>query len=589
MKHLLTLAFISSVLSVSSAFAQYATDFEAPTFTAGSTINGQDSWTTSPTANGRVLTATQIAGELTTLGVTPGVTVHSGSQALLVSGTGSSGGTVRVVTGLGSETEVLLNVWVRPLTSTMNNPTGNVFVVMENSAGKRAAGFRFGPLQSIDYGLVSGNWVPTGKRWDPNTWYRMTMRVNYTSQTYDFSIDGVQVNTSPIPFYEAASDSFSQIRVYRGSNQAGVIVDDLSVSVAGPRREIFWSETGGFGGPNLGSVYSAAFDGSDKVAIVTGLNRPIGLALDIKNGHIYWAEDGFGTTDNSRIVRANFDGSNPTPLFIGRKVGGAADEFSNAQILALDLVNKHVYWTDYFKGVVRGNLDGTGYTLLGGSNETAQAVQYTALALDTKNGHIYYGDPTQNGRLFRMNMDGGNKIEIARDLATDSWWFNDISLDVRHGHIYYTDAGTHQIKRMNMDGSDQTVLLTDPGLNPFGVALGPNQKMFWIGGTGMRLGSANIDGVSDVNLNLASADTTTGFDIAAVYVPVVPADVLITEIGVQDSTVTITWTGGLAPYQLQRRGSLTDGVWDDVGTTTTAMQATDTVSGGMMFYRVRSN
>ena len=415
------------------------------------------------------------------------------------------------------------------------------------------------------------------------------MRVNYTSQTYDFSIDGVQVNTSPIPFYEAASDSFSQIRVYRGSNQAGVIVDDLSVSVAGPRREIFWSETGGFGGPNLGSVYSAAFDGSGKVAIVTGLNRPIGLALDIKNGYIYWAEDGFGTTDNSRIVRANFDGSNPTPLFIGRKVGGAADEFTNAQILALDLVNKHVYWTDYFKGVVRGNLDGTGYTLLGGSNETAQAVQYTALALDTKNGHIYYGDPTQNGRLFRMNMDGGNKIEIARDLATDSWWFNDISLDVRHGYIYYTDAGTHQIKRMNMDGSDQTVLLTDPGLNPFGVALGPNEKMFWIGGTGMRLGTANIDGVSDVNLNLASADTTTGFDIAAVYVPVVPADVLITEIGVQDSTVTITWTGGLAPYQLQRRGSLTDGVWDDVGTTTTAMQATDTVSGGMMFYRVRSN
>lgn len=588
MKHLLALVFISSALSVSTAFAQYATDFEAPTFTSG-TIDGQDSWTSTNADRARVLTKSGIADELTILGASPGVTVHGGSQALLVSGAGGSSATVRVISGLEAESQVMLNVWVRPLT-TATNPIGNVFVTMENSAGTRAAAFRFGPLQSIDYGTtVTGIWQATGKTWDPNTWYRMTMRVNYATRTYDFAVDGVQINSEPIPFYAGSSDSFSQIRVFRDSNQAGVIVDDLRVSVAGPRREIFWSETGGFGGPNLGSVYSAAFDGSDKVAIVTGLNRPIGLALDIKNGHIYWAEDGFGTTDNSRIVRANFDGSNPTPLFIGRKVGGAADEFTNAQMLALDLENEHVYWTDYFKGVVRGNLDGTGYTLLGGSNETAQAVQYTALALDTKNGHIYYGDPTQNGRLFRMNMDGGNKIEIARNLATDSWWFNDISLDVRHGHIYYTDAGTHQIKRMNMDGSDQTVLLTDPGLNPFGVALGPNQKMFWIGGTGMRLGTANIDGVSDVNLNLASTDTITGFDIAAVYVPVVPADVLITEMGVQDSTVTITWRGGLAPYQLQRRGSLTDGVWDDVGTTTTAMQATDTVSGGMMFYRVRSN
>ena len=32
--------FVSSV-----AYAQYAMDFEAPTFTSGATINGQDSWT----------------------------------------------------------------------------------------------------------------------------------------------------------------------------------------------------------------------------------------------------------------------------------------------------------------------------------------------------------------------------------------------------------------------------------------------------------------------------------------------------------------------------------------------------------------
>lgn len=580
MKPASILAFLGMASIVTVASAQYVTDFEAPVFTSGITINGQDSWTSTTPDRARILTATEIAGELTLLEMTPGVTVYSGTQALLVSGTGSSSATVRVISGLEAETEVMLNAWVRPLQGSAN-PVGNVFVTMENSAGTRAAAVRFGPEQSIDYGTtVTGIWQASGKLWNPDTWYRITLRVSYATLTYDFLVDGVQVNTSPIPFYNAGSESFSQVRIFRGSNQSGVILDDLTVSPAGPRREIFWSETGGFGGPNLGLIYSAAFDGSGRTMIASSLNRPIGLAIDVKNGHIYWAEDGFDP-NTSRIVRANLDGSSPTTLFSEAEHG-----FTNAQMIGLDLKNGHVYWTDYHKGVIRGNLDGTGYTVLGGS---AAAAQYTALALDLSHGHIYFSDPTQNGRLFRMDMDGGNNIEIARDLAADSWRFNSIALDVPNGHIYYPDAGTHQIKRMNLDGSNQTVLLSDPGLNPYGIALGPDNSMYWVGGVGQRVGTASIDGISNVNLQLASTDTTTGFGIAVVYVPLVSTDVVVTGFAVENSTVTISWEGGLPPYQLQRRASLTEGSWEDVGTATTATQATDTVTGAAMFYRVRTN
>jgi hypothetical protein len=508
--------FSAAFLVSSAAFAQYATDFEAPTFTSGATINGQDSWTTTPTINGRVLTGTQIAGELTTLGMTPGVTVHSGSQALLISGTGSSGGTVRVVTGLESEAEVLLNVWVRPLTSTMNNPTGNVFVVVENSAGTRAAGFRFGGLQSIDYGLVSGNWVPTGKRWNPNTWYRMTLRVNYTSQTYDFAVDGVQLNTSPIPFYNAGSDSFSQVRIFRGTSQAGMIVDDLSVAVAGPRHEIFWSETGTWDGPQLGIVYSAAFDGTAKTAIATNLNRPIGIALDVKNGYIYWAEDGYDSANISRIVRANFDGSNPTNLFTKDKNG-----FTDAQMIGLDLANGQVYWTDFYLGVIRGNLDGTGYTVLGGSGNPTN--RYTALALDLVRRHIFFSEPEGPGMLWRMDMDGKNLVLIDPEIgvAGDDWAVNSMTLDADNGYLYFPHAmpGADQIVRMNLDGSNKTVLVADTGREPLGIALGPNDTMYWICGGGQSVGTANRDGTSNINQLIAPLDTATGFGIAAVCVP----------------------------------------------------------------------
>jgi hypothetical protein len=573
--------FSAAFLVSSAALAQYATDFEAPTFTSGTTINGQDSWTSTTPDRARVLTATEIAGALTTLGLTPGTTVHSGSQALLVSGLGGNGPTIRAVTGLESETEVLLNVWVRPLTSSMN-PTGNVFVTMENSAGTRAAAFRFGPSQSIDYGTaVSSVWQATGKKWDPNAWYRMSMRLDYTARTYDFSIDGVQVNTNPIPFYAATSDSFSQIRIFRGTDQAGMIVDDLSVAVAGPRREIFWSETGTWDAPKLGVIYSAAFDGTGKTAIATNLNRPIGVALDVKNGYIYWAEDGYDAENASRIVRANFDGSNPTNLFTQDK-----DGFTNAQMIDLDLANGHVYWTTFYQGVMRGNLDGTGYTVLGGMDPTNT---YTALALDLVRCHIYFAEPQGLGILFRMDMNGGNKVEIARDLGTGEWPVNAMTLDANHGYIYYTHAvpGADQIKRMNLDGSNQTVLLADAGREPLGIALAPNDTMFWVCGGGKSVGTAKRDGSANINQLIAPLDTVTGFGIAAVYVP--PAALRITGIRVKDSTVNVTWEGGLPPYQLQRRGSLTQGSWEDVGTETSATQATDTVSGQGMFYKIRSN
>ncbi|HWQ92280.1 MAG TPA: hypothetical protein VN673_11455 [Clostridia bacterium] len=161
---------------------------------------------------------------------------------------------------------------------------------------------------------------------------------------------------------------------------------------------IFWAEDGGFGGAQLGSVWKANADGSGKVAIATGLNRSIGIDVDAVNGYVYWSEDGFGDGNPSypsRIVRAKLDGSERTTLFSEVDHG-----FVSAQMLQLDVGNGHVYWTDYFQGVIRGNLDGTGYTVLGGA---PGSVQYTAIDLDLANGHIYFNDPTQMGVLLRMN------------------------------------------------------------------------------------------------------------------------------------------------------------------------------------------
>src|SRR5690606_15939779 len=144
--------------------------------------------------------------------------------------------------------------------------------------------------------------------------------------------------------------------------------------------------------------------------------------------------------------------------------------------------------TDFFLGVLRGNLDGTGYAWVGG-----QASNYTALDVDPANGHIYYGNPTQSGVLFRMDFDGSNDTEVLSGIAADDFHFNSITVDASNNHIYFTDTGAHAIKRMNLDGTGIEDVLTDPGLLPYGITQGPEGTLYWVGAGG-RVGGSNLDG-----------------------------------------------------------------------------------------------
>ena len=85
-------------------------DFEAPAYTAGTGLSGQDGWAGG--AAKRVLTGQQIADELVAAGLQAGVTTGSGSQALLISSiTGTNSTSTRVVNGFESESHVVLRLF----------------------------------------------------------------------------------------------------------------------------------------------------------------------------------------------------------------------------------------------------------------------------------------------------------------------------------------------------------------------------------------------------------------------------------------------------------------------------------------------
>jgi hypothetical protein len=223
----------SAQLSLPLNLAPKLIDFEAPSYISG-LLEQQDGWTGDVNYGSiRVLSAADIQAHLEATERPVGQPVHSGSQAVLFTGAGVAANSFRSFTGLETETNVTLSLWFRALApGNTGAPIGNVFLRMQNSTGVNAAGFRVGPNLSIDYGLVSGAWVPTGLIADPATWYQITMKLNYATKTYDFFVDGAKINTNPIPFYTGTSDKFTRINLFKGAGQAGIILDDLKVEEA---------------------------------------------------------------------------------------------------------------------------------------------------------------------------------------------------------------------------------------------------------------------------------------------------------------------------------------------------------------------
>ena len=82
-------------------------------------------------------------------------------------------------------------------------------------------------------------------------------------------------------------------------------------------------------------------DWSNIEILVTGLDDPKGLALDVAGGYMYWTDTDLGT-----ILRADLDGSNIEILVTG---------LGDPEGLALDVVGGHMYWTDTDSGYRTGN------------------------------------------------------------------------------------------------------------------------------------------------------------------------------------------------------------------------------------------
>ena len=238
---------------------------------------------------------------------------------------------------------------------------------------------------------------------------------------------------------------------------------------------VYWIERG-----EASAIRRVDSDDTRIDSVVTvGLQKPAELALDVVNRKVYWTD-----IDAKTIRRANLDGTGAQ--------GVVTAGLNTPNGIALDVTGGQVYWTDWgTKKIQRANFDGTGVQDL----VTNSRSLLSGIALDVAGGKMYWVD-FGSDTIWRANLDGTEVADLM--IAGLSIPFA-IALDVAGGKMYWADKGTHKIQSANLDGTGVQDLLTKAqGIdNPNSIALDvASGTMYWTEsseGKG-KIKSANLDG-----------------------------------------------------------------------------------------------
>ena len=245
----------------------------------------------------------------------------------------------------------------------------------------------------------------------------------------------------------AASDKIywtTDSRIQR-SNLDGTGVENLitglsqtnEVAVNVKEGKLYWADHGTY------KIQRANLDGNSVEDIVTDVET-WSIAIDADAGKIYWTE-----YSEDKVQRANLDGSDVELLY---------DDISQATGIALDIYNGKMYWADDLaRKIKRANLDGSQV-----EDVVTELFAPMGIAVDCYTGKLYWAEVI--GGIYRADTDGTQLVKL---VDTYVW---DVTLDAFHGKLLWTNNLSDRIQRCDDDGSNlEEVALTANA--PLGIAL----------------------------------------------------------------------------------------------------------------------
>ena len=198
------------------------------------------------------------------------------------------------------------------------------------------------------------------------------------------------------------------------ANLDGTDVQDLIAGLDDPvgialdlgERKMYWIER------TKGEIWRADLNGNGSEAVVSWLSRfePYQIALDRSERKLY-----ITIRKAHGILRLNLDDLSDFSDFAFLQPSVGASAIADPMGLALDLSRGRMYWTERHQPedkIRRANLDGSGAEDL----ITSAGHSLSGIALDIAAGKMYWTDEVA-GAIKRADLDGGNEQTVVTGLS----------------------------------------------------------------------------------------------------------------------------------------------------------------------------
>nr|XP_022328442.1 uncharacterized protein LOC111127521 [Crassostrea virginica] len=193
--------------------------------------------------------------------------------------------------------------------------------------------------------------------------------------------------------------------------------------------------------------------------IISDLRSAVAVDYDYYNKLVYWSD-----TDTEKIMKASMTGeTNGT----GVPVIGSGVKTPDG--MAVDWIHHNLYWTDTgYNTIEVASADGLMRKIL----VEKDLDEPRSIALDPRNGWMYFSDWGKDPKIERIGMDGNpdSRTAIVKD---DIVWPNGLCLDYGSERIYWIDARLKSIFTADLDGMNVHRILhnSEQILHPFSLAV----------------------------------------------------------------------------------------------------------------------
>ena len=219
----------------------------------------------------------------------------------------------------------------------------------------------------------------------------------------------------------------------------------LAVDTA--NSKLYWGEKTG---KQNGRIRLANLDGTNVKLIKELTSVPVDIALDPAGQKLYLI-NAWG-----KVQRMNFNGSNFQPNLV--------TNLESPDHLVLDVTGGKIYWTEQTGEttgrIQRANLDGSNVELV----KSLTSVPH-GLNIDKVNGRLYLTNAW--GKVQHLNFNGSN---YRPNFITDLESPDDLAVDAPGGKVYWTEM-SGRIRRADLNGENIEDLVTSAGV-PIKLVLG---------------------------------------------------------------------------------------------------------------------